>query len=129
MLAAMAIMSLAATAIALTIAFLILTMAAAAACAHLASHSFCHLFVGGGTSLVDCHAKVLIDCSEHQIQLFTRLQKALAALVVDDIAAQLVELRQFLLPRWHAGCSLLLKLRPVLAYLAKELRGGRILIE
>lgn len=92
-LVAMAIMPVVAVTIAIAIALAILAMPTAAARAHMTGHGFRNLLIGRGVPFIDCQAKILINRSEHQIQLFASFQKAPAAFVVDHIATQLVKFR------------------------------------
>lgn len=119
-------------AVVLAVAFAVVAVAAATAtagAAYLLVHGVSHLLIGGGTTLLDSDAKVLVHNVEHFVELLTSLEESLADGVVNHVLTQAVKGGNLLLRGGHALHVLVAELLAILVDLAEKISGFGVLVE
>lgn len=119
-------------AVVLAVAFAVVAVAAATAtagAAYLLVHGVSHLLIGGGTTLLDSDAKVLVHNVEHFVELLTSLEESLADGVVNHVLTQAVKGGNLLLRGGHALHVLVAELLAILVDLAEKVSGFGVLVE
>jgi hypothetical protein len=102
---------------------------ATAGAAHLLRHGISHLFISGGSPLIDSNAEVLIDRGKQFIKLLTSFEETLADGVFHHILTQAIKGGNLFFGGGHALHVLVAQLLAVLIHLAEKVGSSRVLVE